>query len=189
VKNSSQSKIVHKTILPLRSEIKYLISFSPGFAATLLCAESTALRHQLSVLQPTQKGSTTHAQLHRPLPMGWLSRVWSGWRSALIIVKPETVIGWHHQPWLPRGSRYDSVKLSPIPHSRARLIMSRNSSKLRRLQPHAFRSGCQLLLGVIIQPQPTPMLFELLQFRNLVDEVPFPCFVKRSRPMGSKRYS
>jgi hypothetical protein len=27
----------------------------------------------------------------------WLSRLWSGWRSALIIVKPETVIGWHRQ--------------------------------------------------------------------------------------------
>jgi len=27
----------------------------------------------------------------------WLSRLWSGWRSALIIVMPETVIGWHRQ--------------------------------------------------------------------------------------------
>jgi hypothetical protein len=27
----------------------------------------------------------------------WLSRLWSGWRSALIIVKPETVVGWHRQ--------------------------------------------------------------------------------------------
>jgi hypothetical protein len=25
----------------------------------------------------------------------WFSRVWSQWRSALAIVKPETVIGWH----------------------------------------------------------------------------------------------
>jgi putative transposase len=27
----------------------------------------------------------------------WLSRLWSGWRSALVIVKPETVISWHRQ--------------------------------------------------------------------------------------------
>src|SRR5271167_2934357 len=27
----------------------------------------------------------------------WLARVWSGWRSALVIVKPETVIAWHRQ--------------------------------------------------------------------------------------------
>jgi len=25
----------------------------------------------------------------------WLSRIWSGWRSALAIVKPETVMAWH----------------------------------------------------------------------------------------------
>ena len=27
----------------------------------------------------------------------WLSRLWNGWRSALVIVKPETVIAWHRQ--------------------------------------------------------------------------------------------
>src|SRR5262245_30511609 len=27
----------------------------------------------------------------------WLSRLWSGWRFVLIIVMPETVIGWHRQ--------------------------------------------------------------------------------------------
>jgi hypothetical protein len=26
-----------------------------------------------------------------------LSHVWSGWRTALIIVKPETVVGWHRK--------------------------------------------------------------------------------------------
>jgi hypothetical protein len=25
----------------------------------------------------------------------WLSRIWSDWRSALAIVKPETVVAWH----------------------------------------------------------------------------------------------
>jgi len=27
----------------------------------------------------------------------WLSQLWSGWRSALAIVKPETVIAWHRR--------------------------------------------------------------------------------------------
>jgi len=27
----------------------------------------------------------------------WLCAVWSGWRSALVIVKPETVIAWHRK--------------------------------------------------------------------------------------------
>jgi hypothetical protein len=28
---------------------------------------------------------------------GWLSRVWADWRSALMIVKPETVIAWYRK--------------------------------------------------------------------------------------------
>jgi hypothetical protein len=59
--------------------------------------EILALRHQLTVLQ------RTHTLRHLMLTRGdrclwvWLSRLWSDWRSALIIVKPETVVGWHRQ--------------------------------------------------------------------------------------------
>ena len=27
----------------------------------------------------------------------WLARLWTGWRSALVIVKPERVIAWHRR--------------------------------------------------------------------------------------------
>jgi hypothetical protein len=27
----------------------------------------------------------------------WLSRLWRGWRSSLLVVQPETVIRWHRQ--------------------------------------------------------------------------------------------
>jgi putative transposase len=27
----------------------------------------------------------------------WLSRIWSGWRPALAIVRPETVVAWHRK--------------------------------------------------------------------------------------------
>jgi len=60
-------------------------------------AEIIALRHQLTVFQRTQKPKRIMLNgIDRCL---WvlLSRLWSGWRSALIMVKPETVIGWHHQ--------------------------------------------------------------------------------------------
>jgi len=56
-------------------------------------AEIIALRHQLTVLQRTQKPKRIMLNgIDRCL---WvlLSRLWSGWRSALIMVKPETVIG------------------------------------------------------------------------------------------------
>src|SRR5215472_5496337 len=57
--------------------------------------EVLALRHQLNVLQRSVKRPKLTAG-DRYL---WarLSRLWSGWRSALVIVKPETVIGWQRK--------------------------------------------------------------------------------------------
>ena len=55
--------------------------------------ENLTLRHQLGVL---------HRSVKRPklnptdrLLWAWLCEVWNDWRSALVIVKPDTVIGWH----------------------------------------------------------------------------------------------
>jgi putative transposase len=60
-------------------------------------AEIIALRHQLTVLQRNQKPRRPALNRGDRCLWVWLSRVWSAWRSTLIIVKPETVIGWHHQ--------------------------------------------------------------------------------------------
>ena len=59
-------------------------------------AEIIALRHQLTVLQRNQSKRLVLNRADRCLWV-WLSRLWSGWRYSLIIVKPETVIGWHRQ--------------------------------------------------------------------------------------------
>jgi hypothetical protein len=58
--------------------------------------ENIALRHQIGVLQRSAKKPP---QLYTPdrLLWVWLSRVWADWRSALVIVKPETVIAWHRK--------------------------------------------------------------------------------------------
>ena len=60
-----------------------------------LQAEIIALRHQLTVLQRTPYPKRLLLNPTDRWFWVWLSRSWSGWRSALIIVKPETVIGWH----------------------------------------------------------------------------------------------
>src|SRR5215467_15578410 len=59
-------------------------------------AEIIALRHQLIVLQRTQKTNRLVLGRTDRCLWVWLSRLWSRWRSALI-VKPETVVGWHRQ--------------------------------------------------------------------------------------------
>jgi hypothetical protein len=51
-------------------------------------AELIALRHQLVVLQRTQKKNRLILHRGDRCLWVWLSQLWSGWRSALIIVKP-----------------------------------------------------------------------------------------------------
>src|ERR1700680_2705524 len=68
--------------------------FRPRLA---LQAEILALRHQLLVLQRSSRGHKLHLSPADRALWVWLSRLWTEWRSALIIVKPETIIGWHRQ--------------------------------------------------------------------------------------------
>ena len=54
-----------------------------------------ALRHQLSVLQRSVKRPQL-TPADRFL-WAWLAALWRDWRSALVLVKPETVIAWHRK--------------------------------------------------------------------------------------------
>jgi putative transposase len=56
--------------------------------------ENLALRHQIGVLQRSARKRPKLTSGDRLL---WicLSRLWRDWRSALAIVKPETVVAWH----------------------------------------------------------------------------------------------
>ena len=55
-----------------------------------------ALRHQLQVLQRSRPRRLRLTKADRWLWV-WLSRIWTGWRTALVIIQPETVIAWHRQ--------------------------------------------------------------------------------------------
>jgi hypothetical protein len=58
--------------------------------------EILALRHQLQVRQRTRPSRIRIETTDRCL---WilLARFWAGWRTSLVLVKPETVIAWHRQ--------------------------------------------------------------------------------------------
>jgi putative transposase len=79
-----------------------------------------AFRHQLAV---------SHRQHPKPAISKadrffwvWLSRFWPDWRSALLIVKPATVIAWHrvldleHPAWPIGTSEYSKGNSRPDPH-------------------------------------------------------------------------
>ena len=65
------------------------------FGSAAVALENLALRHQLLVLQR----SVARPRLSRwdRVLWVWLSRVWTGWRSTLVIVQPATVLAWHRQ--------------------------------------------------------------------------------------------
>ena len=58
--------------------------------------ENVALRHQLNVLKRSVKRRPKLTTADRLL---WavLSQIWRDWRSAVVIVQPETVIAWHRK--------------------------------------------------------------------------------------------
>ena len=58
--------------------------------------ENLALRHQIGVLQRSSRKRPKLTLVDRLLWV-WLSRIWSGWRPALAIVRPETVVAWHRK--------------------------------------------------------------------------------------------
>ncbi len=57
--------------------------------------EILALRHQLAVYQRAAR--RPRLGLADRLLWAWLSRAWSGWRAALVIVQPRTVIAWQRK--------------------------------------------------------------------------------------------
>jgi putative transposase len=77
--------------------ISLISTILDGFRTLLaLQTEILALRHQIIVLR---RSVSSRPKLQTPDRFLWilLSRLWSQWRSALIIVRPETVIAWHRK--------------------------------------------------------------------------------------------
>jgi hypothetical protein len=60
-----------------------------------LAAENAILRHQLSVLQ-RERPRPWLRPADRVLWI-WLSRHWSRWRFALVLIQPATVLKWHRE--------------------------------------------------------------------------------------------
>ena len=62
---------------------------------TKLAAENLALRHQLGILGRSVK--RPRLRKRDRIFWVWLSKLWPGWRAALVVVKPATVVAWHRK--------------------------------------------------------------------------------------------
>ena len=76
--------------------LKTLLAVLPSILSSRAAfeLENLALRHQIGVLQ---RSAAERPKLTAADRLFWicLSRLWRDWRSALAIVKPETVVAWH----------------------------------------------------------------------------------------------
>ena len=97
-----------------------------------LTAENLALRQQLIVLKRNQ---------NRPVlkdrdRLFWmiLSRIWSGWRNAILIVQPDTVVRWHKRAfkayWRRKSQRGRHGRPSLDPEIRALVLKMANANPL-----------------------------------------------------------
>ena len=76
-------------------KLVFLLLRSLFVARSALAAENLELRKQLAALQ--RSGRKPRLRSWDRVFWVWLSRVWGNWRSAVLIVRPDTVARWHHQ--------------------------------------------------------------------------------------------
>ena len=65
--------------------------------------EILALRHQLGVYQ--RKATRPRIRPADRILWSWLARAWSGWRDALVIVQPATVVAWRRRKFREHWTR------------------------------------------------------------------------------------
>src|SRR6185295_19246973 len=79
--------LVVSVLLSLRSLLRSRVT---------LHLEILALRHQLQVLERSRRPRLRLTAADRLLWV-WFSRIWTEWRTTLVLVKPETVVDWHRR--------------------------------------------------------------------------------------------
>ncbi len=107
----------------IQAIVPFLRAFILGRARTAI--ENIALRQQLAVKQSVKRPKL------RPRDRVfwvWLSRLWANWRSALVIVQPETVTRHHgvatcdHLEWFVPADLGNSRRFLPAPPDSIRSV-------------------------------------------------------------------
>src|SRR2546427_1797869 len=107
-----------------------------------LALENLALRQQLALLRRRSK-RPRFGRLDRAFWL-WLSNRWSGWRQALHLVRPETVIRWHRQGFRASGlgSPVAGEWVDRRSARRLRNSCARWRSRIRSGARHASTANC-----------------------------------------------
>ena len=105
--------------------------------------ELIVLRHQLIVL----KRRTKRARLQPSDRLFWilLRRLWPNWAQSLLIVKAETVVGWHRQGfrlyWRFRSRRKTAGRPKTSAGIRSLIQLMKNEKLHLGCTPHSWRAA------------------------------------------------
>ena len=140
-------------LISLRTLLAILSSMVRSRAALEL--ENLALRHQIGVLQ---RSARKRPKLTSGDRLFWvcLSRLWRNWRSALAIVKPETVVAWHRAgfrlfwTWMVRRGHPGTPCY--FPREFRELILARCAGRIPVGEHHAFTANCSNSVSTSARP-------------------------------------
>jgi transposase InsO family protein len=94
-----------------------------------LVAENLALRQQLAVLSRSTK--RPRLRQRDRIFWVWISKLWRGWRSALVVVQPDTVVRWHRRGfklyWRWKSRNRGRPSIDPVIRSLIRRMPRENS--------------------------------------------------------------
>jgi hypothetical protein len=121
-------------LLKLTIGVEIVVADSLGFCAALfrnrtaLAAENLFLRKQLALFQEREKKAARTTAADR-FALAKLARFFD-WRSALVIVKPDTLISWHRAAfrrlWRWKSRPVGRPQISPEIRRLIRLCLKRN---------------------------------------------------------------
>jgi len=163
----------------LASVLAFLSSFIRSRAS--LQVEILALRHQLAVYQ--RHSARPRLRPSDRLLWSWLSRIWTSWEDALVLVKPATVISWQrrrfrdHWRKLSRNGRPGRPPVVPEIRTLIRRMSSANRlwgaprivGELRKIGIHVAKSTVERYMVRRTRPaSPTWKSFLRNHVRDLV---------------------
>jgi len=149
--------------------------------STTIALENLALRHQLLVLQ--RSVVRPHLSRWDRILWLWLSRVWTDWRSSLLIVQPATVLAWHRRGfqlywrWKSRAPQSDRPRLDPdFRHLIRRMARKDPTCGRRRIRAELALLGYDVAELTVVKymhrtsprPSPTWSTFLATHARDLV---------------------
>jgi hypothetical protein len=142
---------------------------SPGGNAAILHSRTYALRHQLTVLKRQAK----KPQLEDRDRLFWIGmkRFWAGFRGALHLVQPATVVGWHSAGfryyWRRKSKPGGRPKIDPEIRKLIREMWNANPTWGKpRIQSELAKLGIRVSDSTVARYKPTrrkpPSLFAVL---------------------------